>query len=90
MRTVTGVILGIFLGGAMCGFGSCFGVEWMLRQPTGQQGNMEVFVLDLLALFGGGVIGAALGGIIGGVIGARKDQQAEFAPDSKHRFHDND
>jgi hypothetical protein len=80
MRTAAGVILGMFLGGVVCGFGPCIGIDLMFRQGGQAQGDLEVFALCMLTLFGGGVVGAVLGGIVGGVIGARKDLQAELAP----------
>jgi hypothetical protein len=79
MRTVIGVILGIIVGGAVCGFGPCIGIDMMFRQERAQQGNLEVFALSMLALFGGGIIGAVIGGIVGGVYGARLDRRAEAA-----------
>jgi hypothetical protein len=79
MRTVIGVILGIIVGGAVCGFGPCIGIDLMFRQERAEQGNLEVFALSMLALLGGGIIGAAIGAVVGGVCGARLDRRAEAA-----------
>jgi hypothetical protein len=45
MRTVFGILLGIFAGAMRCGFGSCVAIDQAYRQERAEQGNLEVFTV---------------------------------------------
>jgi hypothetical protein len=76
MRTVIGIFVGIVVGVGLCGFGPCVAIDQVYRQERAEQGDLEMFALRMLVLFGGGIVGATAGAIVGGLIGARKDRLA--------------
>jgi hypothetical protein len=45
MRTVFGILLGIFAGAMLCGFGPRVAIDQAYCQERAEQGNLEVFAV---------------------------------------------